>query len=139
MNGECECGAIRFRVLVQPYHISRCQCSFCSKLMGEHGVVEYLFFKEQIIIEHGRPQKHLYEVPTTAKKLEVSFCANCGTKLFIEPKDHENCISVLSSPSLNNTLPEKYVTKTTANSEAAAYSDSAVRLYMGHRNINFNS
>ena len=132
MNGACMCGPIRFRALAPPYHISKCKCDFCSRLVGAHGVVEYLFFKEQIVVDKGEPRTHLHEVQTTGEKLEVSFCRDCGSQLFIEPAEYKHCKSILSSANINSPLPDRNETVGVANHISKASFDKKPNLYLGH-------
>ena len=132
MNGACMCGAISFRALAPPYHISKCQCSFCSRLVRVHGVVEYLFFKEQIVVEKGEPRTHLHEVQITGEKLEVSFCRDCGSQLFVESAEYGHCKSILSSANFDNPLPDGQETVDANNHMSKASFDTKPNLYMGH-------
>jgi len=101
--------------------------------VGEHGVVEYLFFKEQIIVEKGYPKSHLHEVETTGEKLEVSFCRDCGSQLFVEPAEYGHCKSILSSATFDSPLPDGHETVDVTNHISKASFDTKPNLYMGHK------
>jgi hypothetical protein len=75
ISGGCLCGAIRYEGRGEPYHVTHCHCSDCSKAAGAAFVTWASFAKKDFRFVRGEPR-----VIEWAERLR-SFCAHCGTSL----------------------------------------------------------
>ena len=81
-NGECRCGAIRYRVSGPPVMVEYCHCQSCRRSSGSAVSILAGFPRDGFRILHGSPT--YYESTPGVKR---SFCGTCGSPLFYE--NHE--------------------------------------------------
>jgi hypothetical protein len=82
-EGGCLCGAIRYAVKSQPMRVTICHCRFCQRATGSAYLVEPIFGKSDFDIISGRPKIYRHRSEGSGKLVDVHFCENCGTKLFL--------------------------------------------------------
>jgi hypothetical protein len=82
-EGGCHCGAVRYRVGGEPYHVALCHCRDCQRSAGAP-VVSFAAFKAtDLTVLLGAP----VEFNSSGATIR-SFCGRCGTSLFYRNDDH---------------------------------------------------
>jgi hypothetical protein len=75
-TGGCLCGAIRYSVEGEPFHVGRCHCADCRKRSGSAFTI------------YGHwPLKAFESTGEYATYDGDSFCPLCGSRLFIVAED----------------------------------------------------
>lgn len=82
-QGGCLCGRIRFKATAQPLRLTICHCRFCQKATGSAYLVEPIFQKSDFAVMSGQPKVYQHRSEGSGKLVDVHFCENCGTKLFL--------------------------------------------------------
>lgn len=69
-TGGCLCGAVRYVVRGEPFHVGRCHCTDCRKLSGSTHTI------------YGHWPRDAFELTgTPARFRSESFCDTCGSHL----------------------------------------------------------
>ena len=89
LEGGCLCGAIRYRVMAKPYHITHCHCTLCRRASGAPYVTWFSVATEGLRIMRGEPVR--YRSSATAVR---GFCGSCGTQLTFQRDDTPGEIDV---------------------------------------------
>ncbi len=76
LEGQCHCGAIRYRVSGDPLHHAVCHCSDCRRHAGAPMVGWAMFKRDRVTIARGSPK--IYLSSTHGRR---HLCADCGTGL----------------------------------------------------------
>ena len=79
--GGCLCGALRFEARAQPVRLTLCYCSFCQRATGSTHMVEPIFLRSDFAIVTGTPKIYSLISSGSGKRVDVSFCGVCGTKV----------------------------------------------------------
>lgn len=79
-EGGCLCGALRYHVTAPPLWVTACFCGFCQRATGSLGMVEPIFDRPAFGITGGAPRRYAHVSGGSGKKVNVHFCADCGTK-----------------------------------------------------------
>lgn len=75
-SGGCVCGAVRFTVRGEPFHVGRCHCADCRKRSGSTYTI------------YGQWRLDAFDVSGEyATYDEDSFCPRCGSRLFLIDED----------------------------------------------------
>jgi hypothetical protein len=75
-TGGCLCGAVRYRVSGEPFHVGRCHCSDCRKESGSAFTV------------YAKWRRDVFEISGELASYEGrSFCARCGSRLLCLHED----------------------------------------------------
>jgi hypothetical protein len=82
-EGGCLCGNIRYAARSQPSRLTICHCRFCQRATGSAFLVEPIFTKSEFGVIAGQPTIYRHRSEGSGKMVDVHFCANCGTKLFL--------------------------------------------------------
>jgi len=82
-EGGCLCGAIRYRVKSPPLRVTVCHCRFCQRATGSAFLVEPIFAKSDFAVISGQPKIYRQRSEGSGKMVDVHFCGDCGTKLFL--------------------------------------------------------
>ena len=69
-TGGCLCGAIRYSLEGEPFHVGRCHCADCRKVSGSAYTI-YGQWPRDAFELHGDPAAHEGR----------SFCPRCGARL----------------------------------------------------------
>lgn len=77
LEGQCHCGAVRYRVEGAPVYHALCHCGDCRRGTGAPAVSWALFRNENFEILQGEPK--IYSSSENARR---HFCEACGTSLF---------------------------------------------------------
>ena len=87
-TGSCLCGAVRYTVRGEPFHVGRCHCADCRKESGSTYTIygqwppEAFESTGEYATYHGR-----------------SFCPHCGSSLFtLDPEGAEIRLGSLDDP-----------------------------------------
>ncbi|HVQ06953.1 MAG TPA: GFA family protein [Allosphingosinicella sp.] len=75
-QGQCHCGAIRYRASGEPMHHALCHCGDCRRHAGAPMVGWAMFKSDQVAIE-GEPK-----IYASSEHGRRHFCGTCGTGLF---------------------------------------------------------
>ncbi|MFN6567275.1 GFA family protein [Dendronalium sp. ChiSLP03b] len=87
-EGECHCGAVRFRVAVSKYKADDCNCSICRK----KGFLHLIVSRSQFTLLQGEDDLTTYRFNTGIA--QHKFCRTCGMHPFYIPRSHPDCIDV---------------------------------------------
>ncbi len=75
-SGGCVCGAVRYTVRGEPFHVGRCHCADCRKRSGSAYTI------------YGQWELSAFECTgECATYDEDSFCPRCGSRLFLLGED----------------------------------------------------
>lgn len=80
-EGGCLCGALRFRTRAQPVRLTICYCKFCQRATGSSHMVEPIFGQSDFEVITDRPTVFSLVSSGSGKRVDVHFCARCGTKI----------------------------------------------------------
>ena len=83
-EGGCLCGALRYATQSIPNRVWYCHCKFCQRATGGAYLVEPVFSKVNFSVTSGEPARYSSVSAGSGKAVITNFCANCGTKLFLE-------------------------------------------------------
>ncbi|PLB46544.1 DUF636 domain protein [Aspergillus steynii IBT 23096] len=94
-SGSCLCKAIQYQLTAPPDQMFVCHCNNCQKSSGSVFMANCIFQKDQLQIIQGHDSLRTYHDSSTrsGSTLERSFCAICGSSLFVcqhtgEPVQH---------------------------------------------------
>lgn len=82
-EGGCLCGAIRYAAKSPPPRVTICHCRFCQRATGSAYLVEPIFVKSDFAVISGQPKTYQHRSEGSGKLVDIHFCGNCGTKLFL--------------------------------------------------------
>lgn len=82
-QGGCLCGGIRYAATSDPMRVTICHCRFCQRATGSAYLVEPIFTKSDFKVTSGRPKVYRQCSEGSGKMVDIHFCAECGTKLFL--------------------------------------------------------
>ena len=82
-EGGCLCGGIRYAVKAPPLRVTVCHCRFCQRGTGSAFMVEPIFGKADFAVAAIQLRIYRHRSEGSGKIVEVHFCDNCGTKLFL--------------------------------------------------------
>ena len=93
-EGGCLCGGIRYAVKAPPLRVTICHCRFCQRATGSAFLVEPIFGKSAFAVAAIQPKIYRHRSAGSGKIVEVHFCDNCGTKLFLSFERFPDVIGV---------------------------------------------
>ena len=79
LQGQCLCGAVKYRVAAAPKWSAHCHCSLCRRAHGAPFVTWVGVPLEAFKIVDGEPTLRWFASSAQAKR---GFCSQCGTPLF---------------------------------------------------------
>lgn len=82
-EGGCLCGRLRYSVKAAPMRLTVCHCRFCQRATGSAYLVEPIFQTADFSVVSGEPKVYQHRSTGSGKIVNVHFCENCGTKLFM--------------------------------------------------------
>ena len=84
IDGECLCGAIKYRGQIDPGMIAVCHCTDCQANSGSaFGTVAHLTAFELI---QGTLKIYL-KTGSSGKQRTLAFCGDCGTRIYAKNAD----------------------------------------------------
>lgn len=98
-TGGCLCGAIRYRLLSEPYDTGWCHCDTCRRFSGSPAMTFSTVPLSDWQVETGA--EHIRKVKTSSFG-ERQFCGKCGTGLTIhidfQPDEIDFTVCTLDDP-----------------------------------------
>ena len=88
LEGGCHCGDVRFRVRVEAFEASECNCSICTPKGNLHLIVP----PERFELLKGADALTTYTFNTGVAKHR--FCKRCGMHPFYTPRSHPDQVDV---------------------------------------------
>lgn len=95
-EGGCLCGKVRYQTTGRPQSVVHCHCRFCQRSSGGAAVIECFFPEPAFRSVKGTASVYHHRSEGSGKLLHLSFCADCGTKLFSTMERYPGTIAVLS-------------------------------------------
>jgi hypothetical protein len=80
ITGSCLCGAIRYRIVVEPERAHNCYCGRCRKVHGAAFASNLFVDRESFKWVQGEELLRSFRPPETERFLHV-FCTNCGSSM----------------------------------------------------------
>lgn len=97
LTGGCLCGAVRYRLYGEPYHVTHCHCRSCRKASGA-AFVTWFSVRVCELAWLGEPMKVFH----SSAAVERGFCPHCGTTLSYQyltsPDEIDLTLSTLDDP-----------------------------------------
>jgi hypothetical protein len=78
MNGQCLCGAVKFRLKQKPSNIYQCHCSQCRKITGTSSNSSCIVHKSEFEWLEGKSNISSYSHDSGYRS---DFCRTCGSSL----------------------------------------------------------
>jgi hypothetical protein len=105
LEGGCLCGAVRYRVSGEPYHLTHCHCTMCRRASGAPFVTWFSAPSAGFLVTPGE-LVHYRSSPGAVR----SFCGRCGTQLTFQRDDgvSEIDITVCSLDAPETLAPEDH-------------------------------
>jgi hypothetical protein len=88
LEGGCHCRAVRFRVQVETFAATDCNCSICTK----KGMLHLIVPPERFELLAGADALATYTFNTGVAKHR--FCRRCGVHPFYTPRSHPDQVDV---------------------------------------------
>jgi hypothetical protein len=88
LEGGCHCGDVRFRVRVERFEASDCNCSMCTP----KGILHLIVPPERFELLKGADALTTYTFNTGVAKHR--FCKRCGIHPFYTPRSHPDQVDV---------------------------------------------
>ena len=88
-RGSCHCGAIRYRVAVEPVEVVLCHCESCRRSSGAPAVAWAMVPLAAFEIERGEFARY-----ASSEGVSRGFCSTCGTTLCFEATYMEGFVDV---------------------------------------------
>lgn len=88
LEGGCHCGAVRFRVQVESFAATDCNCSMCTK----KGMLHLIVPPERFELLSGADALTTYTFNTGVARHR--FCSRCGVHPFYTPRSHPDKVDV---------------------------------------------
>jgi hypothetical protein len=82
-EGGCLCAEVRYAVESPPMRVTFCHCRFCQRATGSAYLVEPIFPKTDFKVTVGQPAIYKHRSEGSGKIVEINFCRQCGTKLYL--------------------------------------------------------
>ncbi|WP_342748559.1 GFA family protein [Devosia submarina] len=79
LTGGCQCGAVRYKVGVQPINVHLCHCRMCQKAVGGPFAVICPVLKTDFVVTRG--EIGWFHSSAVARR---GFCRDCGTPLIFD-------------------------------------------------------
>ena len=93
VNGECLCGAVAFTAEVDENSARICHCTDCQiNSASAFGTVVNLV-EDTFELTRGE-MAHYVKTAESGNKRDLTFCANCGTRIYSAPVDGQGYIGV---------------------------------------------
>jgi len=81
VTGQCHCGAIKYKAVVDPAKSNICHCTDCQRLTGTAYRVGIPAPAETFQLLSGKPRVYIKTADSGAKRAH-NFCPDCGTPVF---------------------------------------------------------
>ncbi len=81
IDGQCHCGAIAYRAVVDPEAAYVCHCSDCQALSGSAFRWAIPVAEEDFMLLRGEPKTYV-KIGASGRKNCQSFCGDCGAAIY---------------------------------------------------------
>jgi hypothetical protein len=81
VDGQCQCGAIRFEAEVDPAKVTVCHCTDCQQLSGSPWRASVPASAATFRIIEGSPTTYIKTAESGNRRLQA-FCGVCGSPLY---------------------------------------------------------
>ncbi len=92
INGQCLCGAVRYRANTGPLATRACWCRVCQYLGAGSATVNACFRTESVTIEGEL--RDFSCVAASGNQMHRRFCPVCGTHMFSEAESRPHLIFI---------------------------------------------
>ncbi len=82
-EGGCLCGTVRYATTEPPRNVTVCHCQFCQRATGSAYMVEPVFDRRHFQLLAGTPKTFETRSEGSGKRVQIHFCSECGTKLWL--------------------------------------------------------
>lgn len=89
MLGGCMCGAVRYRLLSQPFDAGWCHCRTCRRNSGSPAMAFATVPAGDFAFEQGAD---LVGTVTSSETGERRFCTRCGTPFLMQEKEQPETV-----------------------------------------------
>lgn len=90
LSGQCNCGAVAFKIHADVKDVYVCHCSICRKWTGTNGVAVVVVANEAVEWVRGRDQVRIWKKP--GADWQSAFCDCCGSALPVANDDKRTAI-----------------------------------------------
>jgi hypothetical protein len=81
LTGQCQCGAVRYRVTGTVVTAFACHCTDCQRQSGSAFGMATWIDDAELSLQHGSLQEWTRHTPG-GKQMVCRFCGDCGSRLF---------------------------------------------------------
>lgn len=93
LEGQCQCGEVRYRVAGTPVTVFACHCMECQRQSSSAFGMALWVRQAQISLLRGEMRRWTRTMPS-GKAMECSFCPSCGTRLLHQVLGQSEIISI---------------------------------------------
>ncbi|NML15779.1 GFA family protein [Azohydromonas caseinilytica] len=93
LTGQCQCGAVRYRVTGTPLTLFACHCTECQRQSSSAFGLSLWVKNAEVVLEKGAMKEWVRDLPS-GKKMACRFCPDCGTRLFHQGLGQNEIISL---------------------------------------------
>jgi hypothetical protein len=87
VDGQCQCGAIRFEAEVDPGQVSLCHCTDCQQFSGSPWRASVPAPAATFRITAGTPATYAKTAESGRRRLQA-FCGNCGSPIYAAAEEN---------------------------------------------------
>lgn len=92
-EGQCQCGAVAYRVVGESLTLFACHCGECQKQSSSAFGMALWVKPTRVEILSGRLQEWVRETPS-GRQMVCKFCPTCGSRLFHQMTDQAEIMSI---------------------------------------------
>ncbi|KAJ7278333.1 DUF636 domain-containing protein [Mycena rebaudengoi] len=98
-SGSCLCRKVRFTTIGEPFTYTVCHCTNCKKFSGSAFMSNAFFNSAKVTVTAGSDLVREYNdsATTSGNALTRSFCAECGSSLFLAPTTNKTLVIICAS------------------------------------------
>lgn len=101
LEGQCQCGEVKYRVVGQPVTLFVCHCTECQRQSSSAFGMALWVRNADVQFLSGEPKKWVRSMPS-GRSMACDFCSTCGTRLFHKVLEQSELLSIKPG-TLNNT------------------------------------
>ena len=87
IDGQCQCGAIRFEAEIDPGRVTICHCTDCQQFSGSPWRTSVPAPAEAFRFTAGKPATYVKTAESGTKRLQA-FCGVCGSAIYSAAPDN---------------------------------------------------
>lgn len=92
-HGQCQCGAVRYRVTGESATLFACHCTDCQRQSASAFGMALWVREPAVELNEGEVKEWLRTMPS-GRQMACRFCATCGTRLFHQVVGNEGVLSI---------------------------------------------